>query len=483
MAQIKISSLPSGTPKGTDLTPATDTLDTSSAPTGTTKKYTRSSELNFYLAAQGYRTLTAVTAASTGALTATYANGALGVGATLTNAGAMAALTLDGVTLAVSDRVLIKNQASSLQNGIYTVTTVGTGAVNWVLTRATDYDQAAEVIQFDVVLVNQGTVSAGLVYQETTPGPFTIGTTAITFAALSIPSTTLPTTDNAIARFDGVTGKLQNSAVVLDDSGNITALDGFLIKLTGDYNVFEFLNSIAGIPTAWLRITNSVAFSPSLSAQGSQANIDVQIVPKGTGFVGIGSSSQSTTGGTLRLFEVVTNGSDYVALKASDAITTSYTLTYPNAPPTVSNMFMTSSTTGTLSWANYLMNNTWTVVPYGSSTAGSPTGTFVGRYSRIGDMVFCTAQLTFTSLDTMAGNFKISGLPFTVRTGAQNRSTISASFRANWTNDFVITGFTDTGATTLSFYNAGVDNTTVVIGDMSATTQIYISFSYNTSDA
>src|SRR5258708_3402495 len=131
MATVKISALTTGTPKGTDETPAVDTTDTTQATSGTTKKYFRWAELNFYLAAQGLTTYTAVLAASTGALTATYANGALGVGATLTNSGAQVALTLDGVTLAVNDRVLIKNQAAPAQNGIYTVTTVGTGATNW----------------------------------------------------------------------------------------------------------------------------------------------------------------------------------------------------------------------------------------------------------------------------------------------------------------------------------------------------------------
>ena len=192
MAQIKISALTTGTPQGTDLTPAVDTTDTTQAASGTTKKYVRSSELNYYLHAQGLTTYTAVLAASTTALTVTYANGALGVGATLTNAGAQAALTLDGVTLAVADRVLIKNQAAPAQNGIYTVTTVGTGATNWVLTRATDYDQAAEIVQYGVVLVNQGTVSAGLLYQETGAGPWTIGTTAITFALYTSQSLSIP---------------------------------------------------------------------------------------------------------------------------------------------------------------------------------------------------------------------------------------------------------------------------------------------------
>lgn len=185
MAQIKISALGTGTPKGTDLTPAVDTTDTTQAASGSTKKYVRSDEFNFYMTAQGYSTKSAVRVATTVALTVVYANGALGVGATLTNAGAMAALTLDSVATAVGDRVLVKDQASQLQNGIYTVTVVGSGAINWVMTRATDYDQAAEIAEDQVVLVNQGTISAGRAYQETGPGPFTMGTTAIVFTLLS----------------------------------------------------------------------------------------------------------------------------------------------------------------------------------------------------------------------------------------------------------------------------------------------------------
>ena len=78
--------------------------------------------------------------ASTTALTVTYANGAAGIGATLTNAGAQVVFSVDGVSPNVNDRVLIKDQATAAQNGIYTVTNVGSIITNWVLTRATDYD-------------------------------------------------------------------------------------------------------------------------------------------------------------------------------------------------------------------------------------------------------------------------------------------------------------------------------------------------------
>jgi hypothetical protein len=58
-------------------------------------------------------------------LTATYDNGASGVGATLTNSGTQAALVLDNVTMVLNDRVLIANQTNQAHNGVYTVTNVG----------------------------------------------------------------------------------------------------------------------------------------------------------------------------------------------------------------------------------------------------------------------------------------------------------------------------------------------------------------------
>lgn len=263
MAQIKISALTTGTPKGTDLTPATDTTDTTQAASGTTKKYIRSSELNFYLHAQGLTTYTAALVATTAALTVTYANGVLGVGATLTNAGAMAALSVDGVAMAIGDRVLVKDQASTFQNGVYTVTTVGSGAVNWVLTRATDFDQAAEVIQYGVVLVNQGTVSAGLLYQETGAGPFTMGTTPITFALYTTQSLTLP-----VSLAQGGT-----SAALTANNGGIfysSATAGAI--LAGTATARQMLQSGASTTPAWSTATWPATTTANQIIYSSAAN-------------------------------------------------------------------------------------------------------------------------------------------------------------------------------------------------------------------
>jgi hypothetical protein len=124
------------------------------------------------------------------ALNATYANGTAGVGATLTNAGTQAALVLDGISLSLNDRVLIYTQANAAHNGVYTVTTVGSGSVNWVLTRATDADNAAVgdptgLGSGDAFYVKEGTTGAGELYVMNTTGTITVGTTAINFVQIS----------------------------------------------------------------------------------------------------------------------------------------------------------------------------------------------------------------------------------------------------------------------------------------------------------
>ena len=81
--------------------------------------------------------------------------------------------TLDGITLATGDRVLVKDQSSGAENGIYIV-----GASP---ARATDYDSDAEIRQ-SMVLVQEGTANAGRFYQNTNTAAITVDSTAITYA-------------------------------------------------------------------------------------------------------------------------------------------------------------------------------------------------------------------------------------------------------------------------------------------------------------
>lgn len=83
---------------------------------------------------------------------------------------------VDGVTLATGDRILIKNQASGSENGIYTVNASGAP------TRATDADASAEVTSNLTVYVGEGTVNADTAWTLTNNGSIVLGTTALVFA-------------------------------------------------------------------------------------------------------------------------------------------------------------------------------------------------------------------------------------------------------------------------------------------------------------
>lgn len=91
--------------------------------------------------------------------------------ATALNAGDV----LDGITLVAGDRVLVKDQSTGSQNGIYVVSASPT--------RATDADATGEFAQNKIVYVSVGSSNAGTYWRQTTSGSITVGTTAIAFAS------------------------------------------------------------------------------------------------------------------------------------------------------------------------------------------------------------------------------------------------------------------------------------------------------------
>ena len=135
----------------------------------------------------------AVSLATTSALPAnTYNNGTSGVGATLT-ANANGALSVDSTLTVVSERILVKNQAAGLQNGVYVVTQVGSAGTPYILTRATDFDSVGtgvdQIDEGDFFLVTNGVANLNTAWVQQTAPPITLGTTALVFQQFSAPIT------------------------------------------------------------------------------------------------------------------------------------------------------------------------------------------------------------------------------------------------------------------------------------------------------
>lgn len=129
-----------------------------------------------------------VRAASTATVTVTYS----ATGGTSGRGQITAAPnTLDGVSLAANDRILLKNQSTAAQNGIWVVTTLGSGA-NGVWDRATDMDADSEATGNVFMFVEEGTVNADTGWVLTTNNPIIVGGasgTSLAFAKFSAAAT------------------------------------------------------------------------------------------------------------------------------------------------------------------------------------------------------------------------------------------------------------------------------------------------------
>ena len=157
-----------------------------------------------------------------------------GVGATLTNAGANVAISIDGVVLSSTNRVLVQGQTNQFENGVYTVTTVGNGSTAWVFTRATTEDQydpksTTGLGYGDYFFVQEGNTAAGSAYVLTSPtGEILFGITNIGFSQFSAAGTYSPGNGIAItgtiisANTDGITTDIVGGNIVVKTSANLT---------------------------------------------------------------------------------------------------------------------------------------------------------------------------------------------------------------------------------------------------------------------
>lgn len=122
-----------------------------------------------------------VGAATTGVLAGspTYNNGTSGVGATLTEASSGQISSIDGVTPSNGTRLLVKDQVTDTQNGVYVVTDIGSVSTPYILTRTSDSDESSELTD-QIVSPSAGTVNKGKLFSQEASDPV-IGTDSITY--------------------------------------------------------------------------------------------------------------------------------------------------------------------------------------------------------------------------------------------------------------------------------------------------------------
>ena len=236
-----------------------------------------------------------------------YNNGTSGVGATLT-ANANGALSIDGVAAVAGDRVLIKNEVTQANNGVYVVTQTGSGAAVYILTRATDFNSAGsgvnQIDQGDFFLVTGGLTLANTSWVQQTPLPITVGTTAIYFIQFGAPITYSAGTGLSLA---GTVFSITNTGLTASTYGSASSVP--VIAFNAQGQATSVTNT--SIAIAATQITSGV-LSPANGGTGQSSYANGELL--------IGN----TTGGTLTKTTLtagsnitITNGAGSITIAAS----------------------------------------------------------------------------------------------------------------------------------------------------------------------
>jgi hypothetical protein len=278
----------------------------------------------------------------------TYNTGTAGVGATLTLSVALT--VLDGYTLLNGDRVLVKNEVTQANNGIYTWATGGT-----VLTRATDFDTAAEMASGDFTFVINGTLYANTGWVQTDPVTV-VGTSPVTWVQFSGAGAYTAGTGLTLA---GTQFSITNTAVTAGAYGSATQVGTFTVNaqgqltLAGNTTVTPAVGSITGLGTGVATaLAVNTGSTGAFAVMGSAASFTTvaSTVATGTAPFTVASTTQvanlnAATAGTA------TNATN-TAITASSSGATNYltfvTATSGNLPQLVNSSITANAANGTL---------------------------------------------------------------------------------------------------------------------------------------
>lgn len=420
----------------------------------------------------------------------TYNNGTGGVGATLT-ANQNGILQLDGQTILLGERVLIKNEVgayvnnttpSAAFNGIYVCTTEGTAGAAWVLTRAVDFDAASEMYgAFTFIETGNNQADTGWVCTNNKANPITVGTTEILWTQFSGAGTysagaglTLTGTQFSV-NVDNDTTEIYAGNVVVKAGGNLyqpNINDGTFSSLiwnsSGNGNVSgNNLNATELVTAGNIQVTGNVLAGNLLAnsnVTSNNATVNLELSGNTANFIGavimnsanvnlaLNGNTANFTGnltslnanlGNLALANYVNVAANLVTSNAN--VTTMLIAAAAN----VTGNLMASNANVTLNFdanvANFSGNvrfdgSNVTVNSYLSGNIANFTGNLTAANANLGNLVtanyFTGTLVNGTSnagIDGVSGNFNVSVA------GTANVVQITSS-NANVTGNVNVTG-------------------------------------------
>jgi hypothetical protein len=314
------------------------------------------------------------------ALSATYDNGASGVGATLT-AISFGAISVDGSNPAVGESVLVKNQSSGFENGPYIVTIAGDGITLGVLTRRSDFDTSADISQGDKTFIRLGSTLSSTTWEMDTQGTIIVGTTNINWNQISGQGTYVAGTALTLT---GSTFSVTNTGVTASSYGSSTAIPVLSISAQGQITAASTAVVIAPAGTLTGTTLASNVVTSSLTSVGTIVSgvwngTAITVDNGGTGLstltanaivIGNGASSPtflspSTSGNVVRSNGTTWASTTLSAVDLSNGVTGSG-LVVLQTSPTLITPALGTPTSGTLS--------SCTGLPISSGVSGLASG-------------------------------------------------------------------------------------------------------------
>lgn len=342
-----------------------------------------------------------------------YNNGSSGVGATLTGAS-VGALSVDGSSPVVGNRILVKNQVTTAYNGIYRVTATGSGIAVFVLTRTTDFDGSGDVIDDgDTTFVTGGATLDSTTWTVDSGTVATVGTDPITFAQTAGPGalvggTGIVITGNTIdAQVDASTLEIVGDQIREKDGGTTNAKLANMTQAT-----FKMRAAAAGtgVPIDGTAIQAKTALAianTDVSGLGTLSTQNGTFSGTSSG-TNTGDQTATTVPSSATGDVAATNVQAAIAELASEKVPVTRTLT------TTTPIQIDASTSADLS-----SNRTLSIIPASTTLAGSESA---ANFLRI------TSQPRNLMSDIPGGtNVKADGLYLLDATMTSGTSTINSA--------------------------------------------------------